>query len=256
MGNHMKKILIAGIAALGLVLSGCTESKTGLQKNVINTALDTCQTYLSGGLKSPSSLRISGVSTIVQQPNLDDIDNVFGNTIIRDNKISETARDNKARYREMLIVVDYEAQNSYGVYLAGVYQCKYLYELNNEEVSPEPLNMYLIGLKSDETQVDMEGIHIPVSEFKGSSLSLNKHIKTIMSSIDSGFSKQDEQIYVELVKKRKAKDRKINEQKLKRSSEDVGLTEIISTAEAEAAAAAAVAIEAAESISSETQDMD
>ena len=97
----MKKILVTGIVALGLILSGCTENKTGLQKSVINTALDTCQTYLSGGLKSPSSLRISGVSTIVQQPNLDDIDNVFGNTIIRDKKISETARDNKARYREM-----------------------------------------------------------------------------------------------------------------------------------------------------------
>ncbi|MGV5004821.1 hypothetical protein ACVCFZ_05095 [Acinetobacter variabilis] len=252
----MKKILIAGMVALGLALSGCTESKTGLQKNVINTALDTCKTHLSGGLKSPSSLRIRGVSTVVQQPDLSDISDVFGDAIIENNKITEMARDNKARYRELLTVVSYEAQNSYGVYLGGTYQCKYLYELNGEEASPEPLNTYLVALKSDGDNIDMEGIHIPLAKFTGSNISLDKNIKTIMSSVDSNFTKHDERIYVDLIKQRKAEEQKLKERELKRSLEDMDLAEIISTAEAEAAAAAAVATEAAESISSETQYSD
>ena len=248
----MKKILIAGMAALGLVLSGCTESKTGLQKNVINTALDTCKTYLSGGLKSPSSLRISGVSAIVQQPDLSDISDVFGGAIIENNKITEMARDNKARYRELLTVVSYEAQNSYGVYLGGTYQCKYLYELNGEEASPEPLNTYLVALKSDGDNIDMEGIHIPLAKFTGSNISLDKNIKTIMSSVDSNFTKHDEQIYVDLIKQRKAKDQELKVKQSKKSRDEMNASEISAIAEAEAGAA--VAVEAAEYVLSTNQD--
>ena len=252
MGNHMKKILIAGMAALGLVLSGCTESKTGLQKNVINTALDTCKTYLSGGLKSPSSLRISGVSAIVQRPDLSDISDVFGDIIIENNKITEIARDNKARYRELLMVIGYEAQNSYGVYLSGTYQCKYLYELNSEEVSPEPLNIYLIALKSDGDNIDMEGIHIPIAKLTGSNISLDKNIKTIISSADGSFSKQDEQVYMDLIKKKKARDQELKAIQLKKSWEEMSASEIAAVAEADAAAA--VAVEAAEYALSAVQD--
>lgn len=239
----MKNILIAGV--LGFGLAGCAENKTGLQKNVINTAFDTCQTYLSGGLKSPSSLRINNVKATVKQPHLNDIDNVFGNTIVKDKAVSKTVRDNKSRYREMSMVINYEAQNSYGVYLAGAYQCKYLYELNNKETSPKPLNMYLIGLNSDWAKVDLMGIHIPLSEFKGSNLFLNKHIKTTESSVDSSFSKKDEHTYAAIIEKREAKEREIEERKSKRSSGEIDLAEIISSAEAAADAAA----EAAKSIS-------
>ena len=204
----MKKIFLVGVLGFGLILGGCTENKTGLQKNVVNTAFEKCNEYLASSLKSPSSLRVSGGSVIVQQPDLSDVYDVFGSTIIKSNKISEIARDGKTRYREMLVIVSYEAQNSFGVYLGGTYQCKYLYELNNNESSPKPLNTYLVTLKSDGENIDMEGIHIPIAEFTGSNFTLNKSIKTIMSSANSGFNQQDEQMYIDLVKKFKSNEAK------------------------------------------------
>ncbi|QIC69820.1 hypothetical protein [Acinetobacter indicus] len=251
----MKKLLIVGVAALGLVLSGCTESKTGLQKNVINTGFEKCANYLTSSLKSPSSLRISEAVVFVQKPEAQDVYSVFGDIVVKDGKITEIARDNKRRFREMLVAINYEAQNSYGVYLGGTYQCQYLFELNNDEISPEPLNTYLIKLKSDGEDVGL-GVHIPIADFTGSNISLDKNIKTIKSSVDSSFTKHDEQIYVDLIKQRKAEDQKIKERELKRSLEDMDFAEIISAAEAAADAAAAVATETAESISSEAQYSD
>ncbi|NAR56695.1 hypothetical protein GPS50_04335 [Acinetobacter haemolyticus] len=234
----MKKILIAGMAALGLVLSGCTESKTGLQKNVINTGFEKCTDYLTSSLKSPSSLRISEAAVFVQKPEAQDVYSVFGDIVVKDGKITEIARDNKRRFREMLVAINYEAQNSYGVYLGGTYQCQYLFELNNDEISPEPLNTYLIKLKSDGEDVGL-GVHIPIADFTGSNWVLDKQIKKLISTTDSKFAAADEEMYKELIKQKEYADQELEAEKIRKSWESL-------SAEEAAEQAAAVAIDAAE----------
>lgn len=234
----MKKLLIAGVAALGLVLSGCTESKTGLQKNVINTGFEKCTDYLTSSLKSPSSLRIGEAAVFVQKPEAQDVYSVFGDIVVKDGKITEIARDNKRRFREMLVSINYEAQNSYGVYLGGTYQCQYLFELNNDEISPEPLNTYLIKLKSDGEDVGL-GVHIPIADFTGSNWVLDKQIKKLISTTDSKFAAADEEMYKELIKQKEYADQELEAEKIRKSWESL-------SAEEAAEQAAAVAIDAAE----------
>lgn len=234
----MKKLLIAGVAALGLVLSGCAESKTGLQKNVINTGFEKCTDYLTSSLKSPSSLRISEAAVFVQKPEAQDVYSVFGDIVVKDGKITEIARDNKRRFREMLVAINYEAQNSYGVYLGGTYQCQYLFELNNDEISPEPLNTYLIKLKSDGEDVGL-GVHIPIADFTGSNWVLDKQIKKLISTTDSKFAAADEEMYKELIKQKEYADQELEAEKIRKSWESL-------SAEEAAEQAAAVAIDAAE----------
>jgi major membrane immunogen (membrane-anchored lipoprotein) len=234
----VKKLLIAGVAALGLVLSGCTESKTGLQKNVINTGFEKCTDYLTSSLKSPSSLRIGEAAVFVQKPEAQDVYSVFGDIVVKDGKITEIARDNKRRFREMLVSINYEAQNSYGVYLGGTYQCQYLFELNNDEISPEPLNTYLIKLKSDGEDVGL-GVHIPIADFTGSNWVLDKQIKKLISTTDSKFAAADEEMYKELIKQKEYADQELEAEKIRKSWESL-------SAEEAAEQAAAVAIDAAE----------
>lgn len=197
-------------------LSGCKEDGTGLQKNVINTGFDKCKNYLSTSLKSPSSLNVNEATILVQDPKVEDVSNVFGNIIVKDGKIGEITRDDKTRFREMLVVISYEAQNSFGVYLGGTYQCQYLFELKNDEQSPKPLNTYLIKLKSDGEDINL-GVHIPITDFTGSNITLNKTIKRVIGTSESKFTAVDEKMYDEIIKQKEYKDQEIEAERIRKS---------------------------------------
>ena len=230
----MKKIIILAVL---IGLAGCAENKTGLQKNVINTGFEKCTDYLTSSLKSPSSLRIGESIVFVQNPKVDDVYSVFSNILVKDGKITEIARDDKRRFREMLIVTSYEAQNSFGVYLAGTYQCQYLFELNNDEQSPKPLNTYLIKLKSDGKDAGI-GAHIPIADFTGSNLVLNKAIKKVVGTADGKFTASDEEMYSKLIKQKEYVDQELEAERIRKSWKSL-------SAEEAAEQAAAIAIEAA-----------
>ena len=222
-------------------LSGCKEDGTGLQKNVINTGFDKCKNYLSTSLKSPSSLNINEATILVQDPKVEDVSNVFGNIIVKDGKIGELTRDDKVRFREMLVVISYEAQNSFGVYLGGTYQCQYLFELKNDEQSPKPLNTYLIKLKSDGEDINL-GVHIPITDFTGSNITLNKTIKRVIGTSESKFTALDEKMYDEIIKQKEYKDQEIEAERIRKSWDGLD-------AETAATEAAIVAVDVAAEIS-------
>lgn len=213
----MKKIIFL---AMVVGLSGCKEDGTGLQKNVINTGFDKCKNYLSTSLKSPSSLNVNEATILVQDPNVEDVSNVFGNIIVKDGKIGELTRDDKVRFREMLVVISYEAQNSFGVYLGGTYQCQYLFELKNDEQSPKPLNTYLIKLKSDGEDINL-GMHIPITDFTGSNINLNKKIKRVIGTSESKFTTLDEKMYDEIIKQKEYKDQEIEAERIRKSWDEM-----------------------------------
>lgn len=225
----MKKLLAVGVLWLGLVLGGCAENKTGLQKNVINTSFEKCTDYLTSSLKSPSSLRVGEAAVFVQNPEVEDVYSVFGNLVVKNGKITEIARDDKRRFREMLVVISYEAQNSFGVYLGGTYQCQYLFELNNDEISPEPLNTYLIKLKSDGEEVGL-GVHIPIADFTGSNWVLNKTIKKVIRTSDSKFTALDEKMYSDLIKQKEYADQELEAERIRKSWEGLSAEEAAAVA--------------------------
>ena len=222
-------------------LSGCKENETGLQKNVINTGFDKCKNYLSTSLKSPSSLNVNDATILVQDPKVEDVSNVFGNIIVKDGKIGSITRDDKTRFREMLVVISYEAQNSFGVYLGGTYQCQYLFELKNDEQSAKPLNTYLIKLKSDGEDINL-GVHIPITDFTGSNITLNKTIKRVIGTSESKFTALDEKMYDEIIKQKEYKDQEIEAERIRKSWDGLD-------AETAATEAAIVAVDVAAEIS-------
>ena len=234
----MKKIIFL---AMVVGLYGCKEDGTGLQKNVINTGFDKCKNYLSTSLKSPSSLNVNEATILVQDPKVEDVSNVFGNIIVKDGKIGSITRDDKTRFREMLVVISYEAQNSFGVYLGGTYQCQYLFELKNDEQSPKPLNTYLIKLKSDGEDINL-GMHIPITDFTGSNIKLNKKIKRVIGTSESKFTALDEKMYDEIIKQKEYKDQEIEAERIRKSWDGLD-------AETAATEAAIVAVDVAAEIS-------
>lgn len=236
----MKKILIAGVLGFGLVLGGCAENKTGLEKNAINTGFEKCSEYLTASLKSPSSLRINEASVTIKNPSIDDIYGVFGNLILTNGKISEATLDSKARFREMLVMVRYEAQNSFGVYLAGKYQCQYIYKLENNETSPKSLDTYLAKIKSDGEDAGL-GVSIPIAEFTGSNFILNKQIKTVTNESESQFNSRDKKVYSDIVNKFNANKQKAIEMLAKNKLNEPSQEAIDAAEEATAAAAEAMA---------------
>lgn len=205
----MKKIILLGLLA---GLAGCKETSTGLEKSVFNTSYEKCVDYLTGSLKSPSSLKISESNISTNIARAEDISTVFGDLIIKDGVVKDNIRAEKARFRELTVDIDYEAQNSYGASLRGLYQCKYLYMLNRDEISPKPLNTYLYKLISDGEDINL-GIHIPIANFSGSNFYLNNTIKNIIGTKDSNFNALDEENYqkvedqYELIHRQKEADR-------------------------------------------------
>ncbi|HAV5501275.1 TPA: hypothetical protein JI107_18220 [Acinetobacter baumannii] len=226
----MKKIIFLSLV-LGLV--GCKETNTGMDKKVFNSTYDKCVNYLTNSLKSPSSLKIgeANISTVI--PPAEDIANVFGDLITKDGIVKDSVKEEKARFRELTVDIDYEAHNSYGASIRGYYQCGFIYQLNKDEVSPEPLNTYLYKLKSDGEDIGLAA-HIPLTEFQGSNFYLNKAIKRVVGAKDSPFNEIDNKRYKEIETIYKNQKQEREAEKLRESWD-----ESMPSAEVAAAAAAA-----------------
>ncbi|NAR50103.1 hypothetical protein [Acinetobacter haemolyticus] len=205
----MKKIILLSFV-FGLI--GCKESNTSLDKNLFNTTSEKCRDYLKASLKSPSSLNISQINVSTNIADSIDISSVFGDLITKDGIVEDSIKAQKVRFRELVVDIDYEAQNSFGASLRGLYQCKYLFRLDGNEISPKPLNTYLYKFVSDGKDIDL-GVHIPLSEFTGSNFFINREITKIIGSKDSDFNKLDEENYqkvqdqYELIRREKEADR-------------------------------------------------
>lgn len=190
----MKKIILLSLF-LGLV--GCKETNTGMDKKLFNTSYDKCVDYLTDSLKSPSSLKIREVSIATNMAKAKDINNVFGELITKNGLIKDSVKTEKARFRDLTIDIEYEAQNSYGASIRGYYQCGYIFRLNNNEMSPAPLNTYLYKITNDGENVEL-GTQIPIADFSGSNLSLSKEINRIVGVKNSQFTESDSKIYKEV----------------------------------------------------------
>ncbi|MDO7441116.1 hypothetical protein Q5X54_12555 [Acinetobacter baumannii] len=226
----MKKIIFLSLV-LGLV--GCKETNTGMDKKVFNSTYEKCVDYLTNSLKSPSSLKIgeANISTVI--PPAEDIANVFGDLITKDGIVKDSVKEEKARFRELTVDIDYEAHNSYGASIRGYYQCGFIYQLNKDEISPEPLNTYLYKLKSDGEDFGLAA-HIPLTEFQGSNFYLNKAIKRVVGAKDSPFNEIDNKRYKEIETIYKNQKQEREAEKLRESWD-----ESMPSAEVAAAAAAA-----------------
>lgn len=226
----MKKIILLSLV---LGLGGCKETNTGIDKKVFNSTYDKCVDYLTNSLKSPSSLKIgeANISTVI--PPAEDITNVFGDLITKDGVVKDNIKDEKARFRELTVDIDYEAHNSYGASIRGYYQCSFIYRLNKDEVSPEPFNTYLYNLKSDGEDIGLAA-HIPLAEFQGSNFYLNKAIKRVVGAKDSPFNEIDTNRYKEIEKIYRNQKHEREAEKLRESWD-----ESMPSAEVAAAAAAA-----------------
>lgn len=188
----MKKILLAGVV---LVLLGCKESETGLQKNVINTVYDNCYQKLTTVVKSPSSLRIKNSLFVNHYPNIDDINRIFGSALIKDNQISKQKMEDKIRFRQIKMIMSYEAQNSFGVYLPGDFECIYTYELSEQNTSPDKI--VLSNIDSGDEKINLA---IEISDFDNVS---NTQLKSIGKITDVGdgnkFTSQDNELYAKII---------------------------------------------------------
>lgn len=209
----MKKILISSIL---LFLAGCKENSTGMDKELFNSSYDKCRDYLSSALKSPSSLKINEVNVFTFMASPQNVSNVFGDMIIENGKIKESVKNDKVRFRELKLEIDYEAKNTYGVLLRGAYQCNFLYELNKEETSPHPLNTYLIGLNNDEEDRELN-THVPFSKFSGSNTFLDNSITRILGAKDSQFTPLDTKMYKEIEDKYEQQARDKEAERLRKS---------------------------------------
>lgn len=134
----MKKLSLI-ISALVLInLNGCKEKETGLEKKVLNAAIDDCKKRLLNNLKSPSSMRLNSIFLSNDYADAKDIYRIYSKTILGDSgKVSKLIKRANERYRTLNIYLDYEAQNSFGVYLRNEVSCSYIYKLRYEDTSPE-----------------------------------------------------------------------------------------------------------------------
>jgi len=188
----MKKIILLSLA---LSVVGCTESNTSLDKNLFNTASDKCIDYLRDSIKIPSNLKINQINISINIAKITDVYNVFGNDItingaVKNNNINEE----KLRFRDLTVDIDYEALNSNGASLRGMHQCKYIFMLNRNENSPKALNTYLYKINSDGNKSIFDD-HMPIASFSGSNFYLNSNIKKIVGMKDSYYTKLDEDLY-------------------------------------------------------------
>ncbi|ENW97332.1 hypothetical protein [Acinetobacter dispersus] len=190
----MKKIILLSLI---LSLTGCKEPNTEMDKTLFNTSYDKCVDYLTASLKSPSSLKIREVNISTVIPTAQDIKSVFGELITTNGLIRDQVKEDKARFRELMVDIEYEAHNSYGASIRGNYQCGFISRLNKDEKSPESLNTYLYKLISDGENVDL-GIHIPIAKFTGSNLYLDNAIKSVIGAKDSQFNQIDTTRYNEI----------------------------------------------------------
>jgi len=194
MAIFMKRLLFS---CLLIGLAGCKETQTGFDKNLLNTSYSKCVDYLTDSLKSPSSLKVRAANISSNTANAEDINSVFGDLITKNGIIEENIKTEKARFRELSVNIDYEAQNSFGASIRGLYQCKYIARLNNTETSPKPLNIFLYKLINDGDDINL-GVNIPISDMNGSNFFINSDIKTIVGTAESQFSETDSKRYKEV----------------------------------------------------------
>ncbi|MHA3079540.1 hypothetical protein [Acinetobacter sp. ANC 5502] len=206
----MKKKLILSIISVSIILLGCKENQTGLQKDVINSAYDNCYTNLSKTLKSPSSLRVKESLVGVSTPEVNDVYRLYADEIIKDNKISALTHDSKTRFRMLSVNLNYEAQNSFGVYLPGSFECSYMYKLGEDRQSPSELDLFLI--QSDDEKIELNK---PIYNFKDSSnLKLTDSINKVVGDSNAYiFNANDEAMFSKLLEQSKDEKEDIEREK-------------------------------------------
>lgn len=206
----MKKIVLLGLIIL---LSGCKENNTGIDKKVINKAYSDCKSGLTDSLKSPSSLKISSVEIQQMMPSSEQIYASYGKKMIEDGKIVDYYITDQYRFRTLGVGINYEAQNSFGVLLRGNYICTYLYSIDKELNSPSSLYLTMVKVGTD-TAYPFTTLEDLDNE---SSIILNSDIKNISSSNDISFSKRDKEVYGELIEIHKFKNREQEAEELRQS---------------------------------------
>lgn len=147
----MKRILLIGILGFGLVLSGCKDHKVGLDKNIINTAYDDCFSSLESIVRSPSSLKVNNVAVGSLVPTASYVYRVFGKELVDRGLIDGLASNKSLGFRGLSVEINYDAQNSYGVYLRNTFECRYLYEISDKSESPSRIVLSKITTKDDES---------------------------------------------------------------------------------------------------------
>lgn len=207
----MKKKLILSMISVSIILLGCKENQTGLQKDVINSAYDNCYTNLSKTLKSPSSLRVKESLVGVSTPEVTDVYRLYADEIIKDNKISALTRDSKTRFRMLSVNLNYEAQNSFGVYLPGNFECSYMYKLLEDRQSPSELDLFKVE-SDDNEKIEL---NTPIYNFKDSSnLKLTDSINKVVGDSNSYiFNANDEAMFSKLLEQSKDEQENIEREK-------------------------------------------
>ena len=192
----MKRSLIAVLIAFAL--TGCEEKETGLQKSVINATYEKCLGDLKRQLKSPRSLIINDVIVATYPTTANDVYRTYGDLVIADNgkEISSLYTRLKTRFREIGASIDYEAQNSFGVFLPSTYSCSYVYMLTSDEVSPDELKL----LKSGDLLVKPGNLNRSVSIKDYSNFKINNKIKTIVGDVTPNHMKTDDQLLQAVLK--------------------------------------------------------
>lgn len=172
-------------------LSGCKEKETGLEKNVLNTAIGDCIARLSGSLKSPSSLKLGDITASANTPNPEDIYRVAAHEILDKNgNISRDSDFMEERYRGFDVNIQYEAQNSFGVYLKDNLSCSYLYRLISDETSPQH-GITVFKLKNMNESVNIQGEKIQIN---GSNYMLDSKYSHVVGGVSTEYSKMDKEI--------------------------------------------------------------
>lgn len=229
----MKKVFLLAIVA-GLM--GCKDHKIGLDKNVINTAYTDCFSSLEDVTKSPKSLQINSVSAGSFVPTSSYVYDKIGGDLVGSGKIENLDKKANLGFRVLSVSINYDAQNSYGVYLRGGFECQYLYETSTAGDSPK-----LITLVSIKTNDDEVGPNRPLSDFsKFSNIKLNSLISKRFG-VPGEVSERDAGILKEIVEHHKAATNKLKAQEIQNR---VSQESLDAAADATAAAKAAVDVAA------------
>ncbi len=185
----MRTILLLCLM-VGLV--GCNESSTGLDKNVINTAYKKCYGYLGDFVKSPSNFKISRATPKISFPQDKVVYKNFKESLIDRNtgKISQQNIDEKTRFRQISVDLDYETKNSDGVFLRENFVCSYIYKLKGNEGSPRE-----IFLTTWETEDEITNTFIPLDIGNESNFRMYDKIVKPISDISSQFTDRDKLLF-------------------------------------------------------------
>ena len=65
-------------------------------------------------------------------------------------------------------------------------------------------------------------MHIPITDFTGSNINLNKKIKRVIGTSESKFTTLDEKMYDEIIKQKEYKDQEIEAERIRKSWDEMG----------------------------------